>query len=144
MQWPKQFVDDQHYDEAQREWGIVLANLTGEDFDRGLNAWDSEYPPNVYEFRNACKPPESERALHKHYRALPSPKGDPEIANQAVKKLFGILNKKIITRPERQHATIEDDAAMRQARATLTPEGEAAAKARLLNPTGSLDGEGEN
>lgn len=137
MQWPKQFVDGQHYEDAQHEWGKVLVNLSGEDIDRGLNAWDSEYPPNVYEFRNACKPPESQKALHKPYCALPKPKGDPAIANKAVKNLAGILKRKsaVMTDTKRIPDPVES-ADLAAARASLTREAEAAAKARLLNPRG--------
>lgn len=48
-----------------REWGNVLAGLSGDDIKRGLNNlltdWPpkdrEDWPPTAYEFRELCKPP---------------------------------------------------------------------------------------
>lgn len=131
------FTNEEHYELAKREWAIVLKALQAEDIDRGLATWKKEYPPNVYEFRNACKSSESTKALHKPYRALPKPKGDPEIANQAVHKLSAILKSKskVMTDTDRIPDPVES-ADLAAARASLTREAEAAARDRLLNPGG--------
>jgi len=75
--WSSQFASEALYDEAKREWGIVLAGLEGDYIERGLAVWDGEYPPNAYEFRKACQRP---KVAHRIYRALPKPKSDPEKA----------------------------------------------------------------
>lgn len=52
------------------EWGRVLSHLRPEDIKRGLDSWDSEYPPNVMQFRRACQPPDPVPAAHRRYAGL--------------------------------------------------------------------------
>lgn len=46
------------------EWSRGLAGLTGEQIARGLADWQSEWPPSLPEFRDACLG--KRRALNEH------------------------------------------------------------------------------
>lgn len=39
---------------AVQEWSNELAGLTGDDIQRGLEAWRERWPPSLPEFRAAC------------------------------------------------------------------------------------------
>ncbi len=39
----------------QSEWLDELKNMTADDIKRGLDTWHEPWPPNVFEFSNACK-----------------------------------------------------------------------------------------
>jgi len=41
-------------EEVMSEWSQVLSGLTGEQVKRGLDSWDSEWPPTANEFKNVC------------------------------------------------------------------------------------------
>jgi hypothetical protein len=42
-------------EESMKEWGKELANCSGDEIKYGLETWDAEFPPNVYQFRTRCK-----------------------------------------------------------------------------------------
>ena len=72
------------------EWLTELKGFTAEDIRRGLDAWRGHWPPNQYEFADACRPVETAPALpyHKTYsgKALPAPK-NKKLANKAMKEI---------------------------------------------------------
>jgi len=86
QQWTSRYPTEAEYRLALREWGEVLAKMSGEQIKRGLDHWEGSHPPNAYEFRQACQEPKNV-AAHKPFKALPVPKGDPEIAEAGVKAL---------------------------------------------------------
>ncbi|MCP4342918.1 MAG: hypothetical protein GY799_29555 [Desulfobulbaceae bacterium] len=71
---------------AIREWSEILGDVTGEEIKHGLDTWDSEYPPNVYQFRTTCMAMRR-RGSHKLFAALPKPQFFPAIARQALKAM---------------------------------------------------------
>lgn len=91
-QWTSRYASDKEYQIAKREWGEVLATMTGEQIRRGLEYWDDNHPPNAYEFRQACQEPKG-YAAHKPFRGLPKPKGDPEKAKVGMEALRQALGK---------------------------------------------------
>lgn len=77
---------------AMDEWAAQLGNLTAEQIRNGLDMWDSKWPPNVYEFRNACTGKHGEdlhnTAAYKPFRpGLPKPKAKPETASAALQAM---------------------------------------------------------
>jgi len=82
--WTKSIGDDKADIEAvMKEWRDVLGNISGDEVKHGLDTWDSEFPPNVYQFRTACKAMRRQGA-HKVYKTLPKPEPDKESARESL------------------------------------------------------------
>ena len=74
------------------DWQKVLKNLSPEDIQRGLDNWDSEFPPNVMQFRTACKKPIKNPAhVMSRDRMLPKPPRNHELGSKALRNIRGLL-----------------------------------------------------
>lgn len=93
------------------EWQEVLANCTADEITHGLETWDSEFPPNVMQFRTRCKTNDTwqhKSAAYKPFpKALPKPKSKESVVNKAFAKMRQVI-KQI---PEREKKEIEPIAA---------------------------------
>ncbi len=69
---------------------MVLRKMTGDEIAHGLDVWDSEYPPNAYQFRDSCRSGRQSKS-HQVYKALPKPKADPAVAAKNIKAMRGVL-----------------------------------------------------
>lgn len=56
----------------------MLSGVTGEEVKHGLDRWDGKWPPDAYEFRDACKGVKDwqlqSSAMVEPVKALPEPK----------------------------------------------------------------------
>lgn len=69
-------------------WIDGLSDLTVDDIRFGLDAlksWKSEFPPNMLQFRNLCRPVVEE--AHKFYQRLPEPE-----EHRAQRKAVGLAH----------------------------------------------------
>jgi len=60
---------------VQEEWLKQLKDMTVDEIGHGLEKWNEDWPPNIIEFKKACKPA-ARPALpcHQMYQSLPAPK----------------------------------------------------------------------
>lgn len=76
-------------------WLDGLRGITPEEVAHGLSGCmgrDNDWPPDLPEFRKLCKPEHVViEAMHRDYKVLPKPDADPEIAENSIKKMKGIL-----------------------------------------------------
>lgn len=93
---------------AVKEWSEGLAGMDGEQIKRGLEEWDSDWPPSLDEFKNACVgkkvngfgldyTPEYHRPQRKQERLLSSDARDAhrkEVSGKAVNGIKKLLNKR--------------------------------------------------
>jgi len=76
---------------AASEWGIVLADVTGEQIKTGLANLDSEWPPTAQGFRDLCTCKHS-TASHKPFApALPRPEVEPEYVESQLADMRALL-----------------------------------------------------
>jgi len=54
--WNAQYPTDM-LELTQQQWLRVLSKITLGDIKRGLENWNEDWPPNVFEFEKACRPP---------------------------------------------------------------------------------------
>ena len=55
------------------EWGNALGGLTGDEVAHGLDSWREDWPPTMWEFFKACRPP-AKASSHREYKSLPGQK----------------------------------------------------------------------
>ena len=89
--WQSQFPDDL-WPLVQSEWLDELKGMTSNDIKRGLDTWREFWPPNIYEFVEACKKPVS-KAAHKEYVSIAPINTSPEEAKSNIKDLRSAINK---------------------------------------------------
>ena len=89
--WTKAIGETAEDAEAvMQEWAKMLSSCTGEQIKHGLEVWDSEFPPNVYQFRTACK--SSKRSVaHTVHAALPRPERKKAAAATAVANMMAVI-----------------------------------------------------
>lgn len=80
--WTNQTPEKDISAKAQ-EWSQILGNCTPDEIKYGLAAWDSEWPPNPYQFRTRCKAARRVGA-YKPYEALPKPDGSRDKAKKGL------------------------------------------------------------
>ena len=93
--WTKRIGTEKPEIEASmRIWTRELRNMTDEDIMRGLDAWESKFPPNVKEFKAACSiQGEIQMQCHKRHQSLslPKPRPSPDLAVGNIKAMRQIL-----------------------------------------------------
>ncbi len=72
------------------EWRQVLRKCTGEEIKHGFEVWDSEHPPNVYQFKHACLSLRHSGS-HKQFKALPKPEPDKELGQKFLNHAHTVL-----------------------------------------------------
>lgn len=79
---------------VHEEWLMGLNHFTTDEIANGLNNWHEDWPPNLQQFKRACKQPPVGRpaACYDDYqdKALPAPK-NKRIAEQELQKMREIL-----------------------------------------------------
>ena len=86
-QWLKNVGDtDEERIKVIQEWQQVLGNTTGEQIRHGLESWDSQFPPNVYQFRTSCRSA-TQKGAHKPYKAISGPIPSKELAREEIASL---------------------------------------------------------
>lgn len=70
--WSSAFPDERTQKLGMIEWGDALGGLTGEEVKHGFATWKEEWPPSMWEFFTACRPP-VKPASHREYTPLPAP-----------------------------------------------------------------------
>lgn len=81
---------------AMAEWSQGLAGMTGEQIKRGLDTWDSQWPPSLPEFRAACRGESADwahrGAAYRPFRkALPKPKANKTLVASQLAKMREVL-----------------------------------------------------
>ena len=86
--WTAQLDDEALLRMTKHEWYEGLKHLKNADIKRGLDAWDGDFPPNLMEFKKACR----RAPYHKPYsrKALPPPI-NRERGLKAIKQIREIL-----------------------------------------------------
>jgi hypothetical protein len=75
---------------AVREWSNELAGLSPAQIERGLSAWDEDWPPSAPEFKHCCLggQPLHRTGAHKLFpKALPKPKAKASIVEGELDKM---------------------------------------------------------
>jgi hypothetical protein len=94
IRYPRQwsaYLDGIEIDAVLAEWGRVLGDLSGVEIVRGFEQWTGNYPPNVFEFLEACRYPETV-PYHLTHKPDHFEYGDPAIAEFHMKQIREILN----------------------------------------------------
>jgi hypothetical protein len=125
--WQSQFPEDL-WPLVQSEWLAELKEMTADDIKRGLDTWHEFWPPNVFEFKDACKLINTPTlAAHKERVPIAPINTSPEDAKKNVKRIreaihgAGILEtgeyfgKSVIQDPEYLKAQEALTRAMREA-----------------------------
>ena len=72
---------------AVKEWGEVLAGMTGEQIRQGLYNLDSEWPPTALEFKKLCKATKGHPSFKEFAPALPRPEVEPEYVENQLEEM---------------------------------------------------------
>ncbi|MEW8645220.1 MAG: hypothetical protein AB2563_03910 [Candidatus Thiodiazotropha endolucinida] len=96
-QWTaKVGINRDEIQESMQTWTEILADLKPEEIAHGFERLDDEapeFPPSVMQFKHLCsieKPIEA----HRHYKALPRPKANMDIAQAHISKMREALRGK--------------------------------------------------
>ena len=104
--WQSQFPDDL-WPLVQSEWLDELKGMTPENIKHGLDTWREFWPPNIYEFSEACKKTVS-NAAHKEYIAIAPINTSPEDAKKNITELKSAISKTGITDKQFGKSVIKD------------------------------------
>ena len=79
-QWTSQWADNRIYELAINEWASEMRSFTVDDIKRGLDNYNGDFPPNLMQFKKACKPRPigSPAPCYQSYgrKELPAPRSD--------------------------------------------------------------------
>ena len=89
--WSSQ-IPEELWPAAQEQWLRVLSKFEPVDIRRGFDAWDKDWPPNVFEFEKVCRKPASV-PYHKMLEPPKPERASKEIAEENVSKIKDMIEK---------------------------------------------------
>lgn len=96
-QWTtKVGIDRGEIEESMQTWAEILVDLKPVEIAHGFERLDDEapeYPPSVMQFKHLCRLEKPVEA-HRHYKALPRPKANLDIAQMHIEKMRKALRGK--------------------------------------------------